>query len=113
MGSPSLEVFQNRGDVALRDVGSGHGGGGLGLDWVILEVFPNCNDSMFCGRGMLQGNGEGWHCSLLRSRSTDQSRLQHLLNQPSQPHGQSQFALSWMGLSPRRGDQLLFWQNLC
>ena len=28
--SPSLEVFQSRGDVALRDVGSGHGEGGLG-----------------------------------------------------------------------------------
>ena len=34
MGSPSLEVFQNRVDVALRDVVSGHGGDGLaaGLD---------------------------------------------------------------------------------
>ena len=29
VGSPSLEVFQSHGDVALRDVGSGHGGGGL------------------------------------------------------------------------------------
>ena len=27
--SPSLEVFRNRVDVALRDVVSGHGGGGL------------------------------------------------------------------------------------
>ena len=27
--SPPLEVFQNRVDVALRDVVSGHGGGGL------------------------------------------------------------------------------------
>ena len=27
-GSPSLEVLQNCGDVALRDVVSGHGGGG-------------------------------------------------------------------------------------
>ena len=33
---------QNRGDVALRDVGSGHGGLGLG----ILEVFSNLGDSM-------------------------------------------------------------------
>ena len=32
MGSPSLEVFQNHGDVALSDVGSGHGGDGLGLE---------------------------------------------------------------------------------
>jgi len=32
--SQSLEVFQKHGDVALRDVVSGHGGGGLllGLD---------------------------------------------------------------------------------
>ena len=32
--SPSLEVFKSRVDVALRDVVSGHGGGGLmvGLD---------------------------------------------------------------------------------
>ena len=29
--SPSMEVSQSRGDVALRDVGSGHGGVGLGL----------------------------------------------------------------------------------
>ena len=27
--SPSLELFRNHGDVALRDVVSGHGGGGL------------------------------------------------------------------------------------
>ena len=32
MGSSSLGVFENRGDVALWDVVSGHGGGGLGLD---------------------------------------------------------------------------------
>ena len=29
--SPSLEVFRKRGDVALRDMVSGHGGDGLGL----------------------------------------------------------------------------------
>jgi len=29
--SPSLEVFKNCGDVALRDVVSGQGGDGLGL----------------------------------------------------------------------------------
>jgi len=28
--SPSLEVSRNRGEVALRDVVSGHGGAGLG-----------------------------------------------------------------------------------
>ena len=45
MGSPSLEVSQSRGDVALRDVGSGHGGGGLRLDWVFLVFYSNYNDS--------------------------------------------------------------------
>jgi len=30
--SPCLEVFRSHGDVALRDVVSGHGGAGLGLD---------------------------------------------------------------------------------
>ena len=38
--SPSLEVFRNRVDVALRDVGSRHGGGGLmaGLgDHIIIK----------------------------------------------------------------------------
>ena len=44
--SLSLEVFQNRVDVALMDVVSGHGGHGLELDMVILEVFSNLNDSM-------------------------------------------------------------------
>ena len=37
-----LEVFQHRGDVALRDAVSGHGEDEL----VILEVFSNLNDSM-------------------------------------------------------------------
>ena len=36
----------NHGDVALRDVGSGHCGGGLGLDLVILEDFSSINGSM-------------------------------------------------------------------
>jgi len=43
VGSLSLGTFQNHGDVALRV--SGHGGSGLGLDFVILEVFSNLNDS--------------------------------------------------------------------
>ena len=42
--SPSPEVFQNRGDVAPRDIVIGHGGDGLGLGWMILEVFSNLND---------------------------------------------------------------------
>ena len=33
VGSPSLEVFQNSGDVALRAVVSGHGGVGWGWTW--------------------------------------------------------------------------------
>ena len=31
VGSPSMEVFKNHGDVAPRDVVSGHGG--VGWDW--------------------------------------------------------------------------------
>ena len=45
--SPSLEVFQNCGDVALRDVDSGHGGVGWWLELMFLEVFfSNQNDSI-------------------------------------------------------------------
>jgi len=44
--SPSQRVFKNHGDVAQRDVGSGHNGDGLGLDLRILEVFSSLNDSM-------------------------------------------------------------------
>ena len=35
MGSPSMVMFQDHGDVALRDVVIGHGGDGLtvGLDY--------------------------------------------------------------------------------
>ena len=36
MGSPSLEVLRNCGDVALRDVVSGYGGGGLGLGILVI-----------------------------------------------------------------------------
>ena len=42
VGSLSLEVSKSHGDVALRDVGSGHGGVGLGIS----EIFSNLNDSM-------------------------------------------------------------------
>jgi len=42
--SASLEVLQNHGDVALRDVVSD--GDGLGLDLVMSEVFSHLNDSM-------------------------------------------------------------------
>ena len=42
----SLEVFKNHGHVALREVVSGHGGGGLGMGLAISEVFSNLNDSM-------------------------------------------------------------------
>ena len=46
VGSPSLKVFQNHGDVALRDVVSRHGGDGLELNLVTLVVFSNLNDFM-------------------------------------------------------------------
>ena len=38
--SPSLEVFKSHGDVALRDVGSGHGGVGWGWAWGSWRSFP-------------------------------------------------------------------------
>ena len=41
--SPSLKVFKNRVNVALRDVGMGVG---WWLDWVILIAFPNLSDSV-------------------------------------------------------------------
>jgi len=46
--SPSLGLFKNCVDVALRAMFSGHGGDGLvvGLGEVILMVFSNLNDSM-------------------------------------------------------------------
>ena len=43
--SPSLEVFKNCGDVALRDMVSGHG---LVVELDDLSVFSNLNDSMIC-----------------------------------------------------------------
>ena len=33
MESPSMEVFKNRVDVALRDMASGHGGEGLVVEF--------------------------------------------------------------------------------
>jgi len=41
-----LELFKNHGDVALRNMVSRHGGDGLGLDLMILEVSSNLDDSM-------------------------------------------------------------------
>ena len=55
--SPSLEVFQNHRDVALRDVVSGHGGGGMRLDLGTLEVFSNLNDSVILSCGH-----QSWLC---------------------------------------------------
>ena len=34
------------GDVAMRDTISGHGGGGLSLDLMVLDVSSNLNDTM-------------------------------------------------------------------
>jgi len=42
----SGEVVRNHGEVALRNMISGHGGDGLGLDLGILELFSNLNDSV-------------------------------------------------------------------
>ena len=47
-----MEGFRNHGDVALRDVVSGHDGAALGLG--ILEVHSNLNDStILCKKGDL------------------------------------------------------------
>ena len=60
VGSLSLEVFQTHGDVALSDLGSGHGGGGLMVDGIILVVFSNPNDSLvFKGISYLRLTLEG------------------------------------------------------
>ena len=57
VGSPSLEVLENCGHVALRDMVSEHGGGGLGLG--ILVVVFNLHDSMtLFGRLRTQRGGE-------------------------------------------------------
>ena len=39
-------MFKTHVGVALMGMVSGHGGGGLRLDWMILDVFSNLNDSM-------------------------------------------------------------------
>ena len=46
VGSPSLEVLQNHGDMVLRDVGSGYGRAGLELDLGILVVFSLLDDTL-------------------------------------------------------------------
>ena len=40
VGLPSLEAFKECRDVALRDVGSGHGGVGWGWTWGSQRSFP-------------------------------------------------------------------------
>ena len=39
VGSPSLQVFPTGGDVALRDMVSGHGGMGWGWTWGSERAF--------------------------------------------------------------------------
>ena len=47
-----MEVLKNRGDVALRDVGSGHGGGGSMGGLGDLRGLSNHNGSVF----------QAWNC---------------------------------------------------
>jgi len=49
-----LEVFKNRVDVALRDVGSEHGVAGWCLELVILKVLSNHNDCMILRYNILR-----------------------------------------------------------
>jgi len=51
--SPSLEVFQNRVDVALRNVVSVHGGDGLAVGLDDLRGFSNLYDSMIIAQAHL------------------------------------------------------------
>ena len=46
MESLPLEMLKNCRDVALRNMVSGHGGDGLGLDLGISVVFSSLDDSM-------------------------------------------------------------------
>jgi len=46
-------VFKKRGDVALRDMVSGHGGMGWQLDMMILVVFTSLHDSMILHPGSI------------------------------------------------------------
>lgn len=49
MESLPLEVSKNHGDVALRDMVSGHGGGGLVVELDNLSGLSNHNDSVLTG----------------------------------------------------------------
>ena len=53
--SPSLEVFKNRVDVALRDVVSGHGGEEVMVGLGDLRGLFNLNDPTFLNSGILSG----------------------------------------------------------
>ena len=56
----SIEVLENLGVEALRDVVSGHGGMGWGLDLLTLVVFSNLNDSVIlCNPTPLSGSNDG------------------------------------------------------
>ena len=44
--SPFLEMFKNHGDVALRDMVSGHGGGGFTVGHDDFGGLSNLNNSM-------------------------------------------------------------------
>lgn len=43
--SRALDVFKRHGEVSLMNLASGHGGDGLGLDLMNLEVYSNLKDS--------------------------------------------------------------------
>ena len=81
-------VFQNHGDVALRDVISGHGGGGLGLDLGNLEGFSNLNGSMTLSYlSASSWDGEGiWDESMLQNQPRIHL-MQHKAQQQEQLYG--------------------------
>lgn len=56
----SMEVFENLGDEARRDMVSGHGGNGLRVGPETLLVFCSLNDSVIlCNPTLLSGSNDG------------------------------------------------------
>lgn len=63
-----MQVFRILGDLALRNVVSEHGGGGLGMDQVISVVFSSLKDSMILSKRVTLhwfALAQPWTCIIL------------------------------------------------
>lgn len=60
MESLSLKVFKKHGDAALKAMVSRHGGDGLWLNLVILEIFSNLNDPTVLCVTAPAAHGRSW-----------------------------------------------------